>query len=121
MLASMRRNHNYFVYILASKSRTLYIGVTKNLLVRLLEHRNRVLGGFTKRYEINRLVYFERYQYIRNAIAREKELKGWLRAKKIALVEKENPTWEDLSIEIFASPEGKQILRFTQDDKNKGR
>jgi putative endonuclease len=97
MLTSMSRDHNYFVYILSSKSRTLYIGVTKSIKVRLIEHRTGVFEGFTKQYNIHRLVYFERFQYIDKAIAREKELKDWNRAKKIALIESENPTWEDLA------------------------
>jgi putative endonuclease len=92
----MPREHHYYVYILSNKSRTLYVGVTNKLLFRVEQHRNGEFEGFTKRYNIHRLVYFERFQYVQNAIAREKEIKGWLRAKKIALIEAENPTWEDL-------------------------
>jgi putative endonuclease len=95
-----RREYEFFVYILSSRSRTLYIGVTENLRTRVLQHRDKKQGSFTARYNIDRLVYFERYQYIDNAIAREKELKDWNRARKIALIESINPTWEDLAAEL---------------------
>jgi putative endonuclease len=93
----MPREYNFYVYILASRSRTLYIGLTNNLARRLEQHHSVLDDGFTARYNINRLVYLEHHQYIRNAIAREKELKKWSRSKKIELVEKDNPTWLDLS------------------------
>jgi putative endonuclease len=96
MLAMMPREHHYYVYILSNRSRTLYVGVTNKLLFRVEQHRNGEFEGFTKKYNIHRLVYFERFQYVGNAIAREKEIKGWLRGKKIALIVEENPTWEDL-------------------------
>ena len=96
----MYEEHHYFVYILSSLSRTLYIGVTNHLNRRVQEHREGIADSFTKRYNIHRLVYFERFQYIGNAITREKELKGWLREKKIALIEAENPTWKDLYLEL---------------------
>jgi putative endonuclease len=97
MLAAMPREHHYYVYILASRSRTLYIGVTNNLTRRLQQHRDGTADSFTKRYNINRLVYFERFQYIDNAIAREKYLKHFTREEKLALVSQSNPTWEDLA------------------------
>ncbi len=87
----------YYVYILASRSRNLYIGVTNNLRRRLLEHRQGPVPGFTSRYRIFRLVHFEVFSDIRYAIAREKEIKAWRREKKIRLIEQENPTWEDLA------------------------
>ncbi len=96
MLARVYREHHYYVYIVASKSRTLYIGITNDLLERVDQHRNGVFDGFTKTYRVHRLVYFEHFQYVRNAIAREKQLKGWLRIRKIELIEKKNPTWVDL-------------------------
>jgi putative endonuclease len=71
--------------------------MTNNLRKRVFEHRQESRESFTARYKINRLVYFERYQYVNNAIAREKELKDWNRARKISLIEPENPTWEDLA------------------------
>jgi len=119
MLAIMLSDHNYFMYILASKSRTLYVGITKRLLFRVRQHREGVYEGFTKKYKIQRLVYFERFQYIENAIAREKQIKGWLRARKVELIERMNPTWEDLYPKMAAPIDEKQILRCAQDDKSK--
>ena len=87
----------YYVYILASRSRTLYTGVTNDLNRRVWEHRHGTIPGFTKRYRINRLVHFESTSNVSVAIAREKQIKGWSRAKRIALIESANPTWEDLS------------------------
>ena len=87
----------YFVYMMANHSRTLYTGVTRDLARRVSQHKEKVTEGFTKRYSIRRLVYFERYSDIHLAIAREKQIKGWRREKKVALVEAENPHWEDLS------------------------
>ena len=92
----------YCTYIVASRSHTLYIGMTGNLLKRVFEHKQRTHQGFSAKYNCNRLVWFERFTGPRNAIAREKQLKGWVRAKKIALIENENPTWNDLSVEWYA-------------------
>jgi putative endonuclease len=89
--------HRYFVYILASKSRRLYIGVTNDLLRRVFEHQKHLVLGFTAQYRIHRLVYFEETDYVHAALAREKEIKGWRREKKVVLIEGSNPTWEDLS------------------------
>ena len=98
----------FYVYILASKSRVLYIGVTRHLAVRIAQHKAGSYGAFTAKYKIFRLVYFERYHSPTAAIAREKQLKGWIRAKKIALIGRENPTWEDLAAEWeTAGPFGK--------------
>jgi putative endonuclease len=87
----------YYVYILTNKSRTLYTGVTGNLERRVLQHKRKLLSGFTREYNINRLVYYETFGDIRVAIQREKQIKGWLRAKKIALIVSTNPGWRDLS------------------------
>jgi putative endonuclease len=87
----------FYVYLLASKSRTLYVGVTSDLQARLYQHKNKQLDGFTAQYNIDRLVYFEVHNDALTAITREKQIKKWSRAKKIALIEKTNPTWEDLS------------------------
>jgi putative endonuclease len=87
----------YFTYIVASRSHTLYIGMTGDLLMRVFEHKQRKHEGFSATYNCNRLVWFERFLSPESAIAREKQLKGWIRAKKIALIEKSNPTWNDLS------------------------
>ena len=99
------RDHNYYVYILTNKHRTtLYIGVTNNLWLRINQHRRGEVKGFTQRYQLTRLVWFEHFCDINNAIAREKQLKGWLRAKKIALIEKRNPRWFDLSADWEQEP-----------------
>src|SRR5256885_1946886 len=87
----------YFVYILASKSRKLYVGVTSDLERRVFEHKNKLADGFTKQYRIDRLVHFEETSDVMSAIEREKQIKGWLREKKIALIESGNSTWADLS------------------------
>ena len=98
------RDHEYYVYILASRSRTLYIGVTNNLLRRVREHREGTATSFTAKYKIHRLIHYERFQHINNAIAREKYLKHFTREEKIALIEGTNPTWEDLAAELFLVP-----------------
>jgi putative endonuclease len=93
----MRREWHFAVYIMASKSRRLYTGMTNNLGNRGFQHKNDLLAGFTSEYKIHRLVYFENYSQVINAINREKEIKGWRREKTIALIESMNPTWEDLA------------------------
>jgi putative endonuclease len=93
----MPREKRYYVYILASISRVLYVGVTGFLVTRILQHKAGETDGFTRRYRVRRLVYYEIFRYVNNAIAREKEIKKWRREKKIALIERENPTWEDLA------------------------
>ncbi len=87
----------YFTYIMASRSHTLYIGITSDLHKRVFEHKWKEHDGFTERYNCDRLVWFESYQDVQRAIAREKQLKGWRREKKIALIEKTNPAWVDLA------------------------
>ncbi len=90
-------NQEYYVYILASKRNgTLYIGVTNNLIKRVWEHKNKAVPGFTEKYNVDRLVFYEVYQDINEAIKREKRLKKWNRKWKIDLIEKENPNWRDL-------------------------
>ena len=91
-----QEDYQFWVYILSSRSRTLYIGMTNSLRKRIMEHRNKHSGTYTARYKITRLVYCEQFQYVNNAIAREKELKKWTRAQKVTLIEAANPTWEDL-------------------------
>ena len=97
-------NRTYFVYILASRSRNLYTGVTNNLQRRMVEHRDGLVPGFTARYRIFRLVHFEMFGDIRSAIAREKEIKAWRREKKVALIEGTNPAWNDLAADWFILP-----------------
>ena len=87
----------YFVYILANHSRTIYVGVTNDLTRRLFQHRNGDARGFTRRYAIQRLVHVETASNPSDAIAREKQIKRWTRAKKVALIEEANPGWVDLS------------------------
>jgi putative endonuclease len=96
-LLSMSSRFSYFVYIMTNKSGTLYTGVTNNLERRVSEHKNHLIVGFTTRYKITKLVYFEETDDIIVAIEREKQIKGWNRKKKIALIESMNPDWQDLS------------------------
>jgi len=91
----------YYVYIMTNRSKTLYTGVTNDLMRRVYEHKNKMVEGFTKKYNITRLVYFEGTNDVQSAIVREKQIKGWLRSKKIGLIESANPKWEDLSKEWF--------------------
>lgn len=92
---------NYYVYILASKRNgTLYIGVTNNLLRRVWEHKHNAVEGFTKKYHIHTLVYFEQTEDVASAIAREKRLKKFGRKEKLALIENDNPNWKDLYDEL---------------------
>jgi putative endonuclease len=93
---------SFYVYILASRSRNLYTGVTNNLRRRMVEHREKRVPGFSLRYNIFRLVHFEVFGGIGVAIRREKEIKAWRREKKIRLIERNNPTWEDLAAEWYA-------------------
>jgi putative endonuclease len=87
----------YYVYIMTNRSRTLYTGVTGDLKRRVYQHKHKLVPGFTSRYNIDRLIHFEVFGDVLLAIAREKEIKGWLRAKKIALIESTNKDWKDLS------------------------
>jgi putative endonuclease len=87
----------YYVYILANATGTLYTGVTNNLKRRVYEHKHKLVEGFTKRYNVTRLVYYEETGDIKAALMREKQIKGWLRQKKIKLIKSVNPKWEDLS------------------------
>jgi putative endonuclease len=97
----MGKEKIFWVYILASKiGGTLYIGVTNDLVRRVFEHRSEVVRGFTKRYSVHRLVYFEQFSDIESAIRREKRLKKWNRAWKIRLIEEANPNWDDLFLAI---------------------
>jgi len=91
------REHLYSVYIVASRSGVLYTGITSDLEHRVWQHKNGTFEGFPKKYKCNRLVYFGRYDQVQSAIGREKQIKGWTRAKKIALIESMNPRWQDLS------------------------
>ena len=94
MMSEMKQ---FYVYILTSSSGTLYTGMTNNLERRIYQHKNKLVDGFTKKYNITRLAYFETFSDVRDAIAREKQIKAWRRSKKIDLIESSNPKWEDLS------------------------
>jgi putative endonuclease len=96
---TLTRARRFFVYIACSPSRVIYIGVTNNVQWRMKEHREKLIPGFTTRYNATRLVYFEEYDRADQAIRREKQLKRWARAKKVALIEQSNPQWRDLSQE----------------------
>jgi putative endonuclease len=93
-------NKQYYVYIMTNKgNRVLYTGVTNDLQRRVYEHKNKLVKGFTKKYNVIKLVFYEVCNDIESAILREKQIKGWLRAKKIALIESMNPEWRDLSLD----------------------
>lgn len=90
----------YYVYIMASMSGTLYIGVTNNLVRRVCEHQKGLVDGFTNKYNCKKLIYFESFTYVIEAIKREKQLKSWNRNKKEKLIKTENPKWRDLSTSL---------------------
>jgi putative endonuclease len=100
------QEHNYYVYMVASRSHVLYCGITNHLLRRVEQHRQGEIDGFSAEYNCKRLVWFERFQYVDNAIAREKQIKRWRREKKVWLVEQENPHWDDLSEPLRAQTAG---------------
>ena len=104
----------FYVYILASANRVLYIGVTNNLIKRVRQHKYGDAEGFTKRYKVTNLVYWECFDDVRNAINREKELKGWRREKKIALIEEDNPKWLDLAAGWFGQSDEKIRRKFAR-------
>jgi putative endonuclease len=104
----MREERRYFVYIMSNPSRTLYTGMTNSIRRRVREHKLKLTSGFAAKYNITRLVYFETFEDVRNAIEREKQIKAWTRAKRVALIESTNLKWNDLSRE-WDQP---QTLRF---------
>ena len=93
----VNRDKSYYVYILASRSRNLYTGITSNLKRRVWQHRQGRVEGFTSKYRIHRLVHFECFTHVRDAIRREKQIKAWRRTKRVALISRHNPTWRDLA------------------------
>jgi putative endonuclease len=98
-------NSRFHVYILASQSRVLYTGVTRDLIRRVYQHRSGTVPGFTRRYQVNRLVYYEETSSARVAFDREHQIKGWSREKKLRLIESVNAQWVDLAIDWFPKPE----------------
>ena len=95
------KRHNYYLYIMANRSRTIYVGVTNNIERRVLEHKEKRVPGFTAKYNIGRLVFYQRFPNINEAIQAEKKVKAWRREKKIALIEAENPHWKDLAADWY--------------------
>ena len=114
----MREEKRYYVYIMASRSLTFYTGVTGDIYHRALQHRAGEIEGFTKKYHIDRLVYYETFKYVNSAIAREKQIKAWTRAKRIALIKTMNPVWQDLA-EGWGELTELQIPRCARDDNTK--
>ncbi|WP_299438045.1 GIY-YIG nuclease family protein [uncultured Aquimarina sp.] len=98
----LKSEHQYSVYILSNKKNgTLYIGMSNNLERRIFEHKSKMIEGFTKQYDLNKLVYFETHKYVNDAILREKRLKTWKRQWKINLIEEENTNWKDLAFDWY--------------------
>ena len=111
----MRAPRIYFVYIMSNRSKNLYTGISGNLIGRVRRHKASSGSRFTSKYKLDRLVYFERYEDVHKAIEREKEIKRWLRIKKVSLIVSVNPTWRDLSLEWFQhhpfEPDGEAVQR----------
>lgn len=95
------RERHYYVYMMSNRSKTIYTGMTNSLERRVFQHKTGKNDGFTKEYKLDHLVYWEHFSNVLRAIAREKQIKGWLRIKKIQLIVSANPTWTDLSRELF--------------------
>lgn len=109
----MAESKTYYVYIMNSPSGTLYTGVTADLYKRVYHHKNKLVKGFTSQYNVIRLAYFEETTDVNSAIAREKEIKGWRRSKKIALIKSTNPQWKDLAEEWFKEMVPEQSSKST--------
>jgi len=110
----MREGRTYYVYILTNRSGTLYTGFTGALRTRVLQHRTKQVEGFTQRYRIDRLLYYETFRDVWSAIEREKQIKGWVRRKKLELIATMNPEWRDLSEGWYTPAE----LRQGQNDES---
>lgn len=102
---------DYYIYIMTNESGTLYTGMTSNLETRVYQHKQKLIPGYTKRYNITRLVYYEETNDVWAAIAREKQIKGWLRRRKVELIESENPNWGDLAQHWYACEAKSPSLR----------
>jgi len=98
----MKREYEFWVYIMASESGTLYIGFTNGIEWRVYQHKNDLIDGFTKKYQCHKLVYFEEHQYVLNALDREKQIKKWRREKKENLIKSINPLWKDLAEDWYS-------------------
>jgi putative endonuclease len=104
---------------MTNKSRTLYTGVTNDLMRRVYEHKNKLIKGFTSRYNIQYLVYYESTSNVYSALEREKQIKGWLRKKKIAVIDSVNPEWKDLSEEWYESPQDTNVEKASSEEEKK--
>jgi putative endonuclease len=109
--------YKFFIYIMASRSRVLYTGITNDLAVRVFQHKTGCFAGFTQHYRVHRLVYFESFRYVRTAIAREKEIKHWTRLRRVQLIESINPAWEDLAAswftdDLIANPNSLPVITY---------
>jgi len=102
---------DYYVYLLTNRSGTLYTGVTNDIQRRMYEHKNKLVEGFTNKYNIDMLVYYEVTDDINEALTREKQIKAWRRSKRVALIESTNPQWRDLSEAWYSSPPPDSSLR----------
>ena len=109
----MSEKRRYYVYMLASKSRVLYVGMTGWLMSRILRHKSGRASTFTSKYKVTRLVWYQSFEWVENAMARETEIKAWRREKKVALIVENNPTWEDLAADwgtrFLPDPAKKQV------------
>lgn len=111
----MKVERIYNVYIIANISRMLYVGVTGDMHLRMFEHKNKLVAGYSRNYNLQKLVCYENFADVNDAIAREKAIKGWLRSKKTALIQSCNPRWDDLAAEWFKTPSSsRQGLRYKQ-------
>ena len=117
---SSSRHRCYYTYIMSNRSKTIYTGMTNNLHKRVFQHKLGINEGFTKKYKLDRLVYWETYGNVLEAIAREKEIKGWLRIKKIQLIVGLNPTWADLSRKLFPDMEEEVQMELARVESEKG-
>jgi len=114
----MYYEHHYYVYIMSNSKRAVfYIGACNDIVRRIIEHKNEIGSVFTKKYKLKYLVFFEEYQYIQDAIQREKQLKGWLREKKIKLIKEDNPNMNDLSKELLEDFSYEEIQEIVDDLK----
>jgi len=102
----------YFVYIMSSQRRVLYVGITSNLPLRVWQHKTGAVEGFTSKYKVTQLAYYENFDNVRNAIHREKEIKGWIRQRKIELIESVNPNWKDLSAGWYSRQRDEKLRRM---------
>ena len=109
----------YYVYIMTNRSKTLYTGMTGSLVQRVRQHKEHVNEGFTSKYRIDRLAYYERFSDVHAAIAREKEIKGWLRIRKLQLIVSINPEWKDLAADWFKPIEELKLTRAPTSETSK--